>query len=107
GIEISKSRTFAPVDFERETLADGLDAAGFDRSAPAFFTWLGVVPYLTSEAIWSTLGFIASVPGSQVVFDYANPPESLTEGMREVHARLAVRVAELGEAVQSYFESDA
>lgn len=106
GIEIPKSLTFAPVDFERETLADGLSAAGFDRNAPAFFTWLGVLPYLTSEAIWSTLGFIASVPGSQVVFDYANPPGSLSGEAREAHDRLAARVAELGEAVQSYFDSD-
>lgn len=77
GIVVPESLTFSAVDFEKETLADGLAAAGFDREAATFFTWLGVVPYLTSEAIWSTLGFIAGLPGgAQVVFDYANPPES-------------------------------
>ena len=47
GIEVPPALTFAPVDFERETLGEGLAAAGFDPSRPAFFTWLGVVPYLS------------------------------------------------------------
>lgn len=62
-IAIPGSLTFAPVDFEKDTLAGGLAAAGFDREQPAFLTWLGVVPYLTEEAVWSTLDFIASLPG--------------------------------------------
>jgi methyltransferase (TIGR00027 family) len=45
GLAAPPSLTFAPVDFERQTLADGLAAAGFDPAAPSFFTWLGVVPY--------------------------------------------------------------
>ena len=96
---------FAPVDFERQTLAEGLRAAGFDPKQPTFFTWLGVIPYLTEEAIWSTLGFIASLPnGAHVVFDYADPPESLAPEMREFHDARAARVAELGEAWRTYFE---
>jgi methyltransferase (TIGR00027 family) len=99
--------TFAPVDFERQTLAEGLAAAGFDLAQPTFFTWLGVVPYLTEEAIWSTLGFIASLPdGAHVVFDYADPPESLAPEMREFHDRGAARVAEIGEAWRTYFEPE-
>jgi methyltransferase (TIGR00027 family) len=98
--------TFAPVDFERQTLADGLDAAGFDPKQATFFTWLGVVPYLTEEAIWSTLGFIASLPNSaHVVFDYSNPPDSLSPEMRAHHDRLAERVARAGEAFVTWFES--
>jgi methyltransferase (TIGR00027 family) len=60
-IPIPNSLTFAPIDFERQTLAEGLAAAGFDVSQQTFFTWLGVVPYLTLEAVWLTLGFIASL----------------------------------------------
>lgn len=107
GIEIPPSLTFAPVDFERETLADGLASAGFDREAQAFFTWLGVVPYLTTEAIWSTLGFIAGLSGgAHVVFDYADPPASLPPELRAAHALRAARVAELGEIFRSYFSAD-
>jgi methyltransferase (TIGR00027 family) len=54
--------TFTPIDFERGTLSGGLEAAGFDPAQQTFFTWLGVVPYLTVEAVWATLGFIPSLP---------------------------------------------
>jgi len=106
-IALPSALAFAPVDFERETLADGLAVAGFDAREPAFFTWLGVVPYLTEEAVWRTLGFIASLPhGAHVVFDYADPPESRPPEMRVEHERRAARVAEAGEAFRSYFESE-
>jgi len=106
-IPIPSSLTFAPIDFEHQTLADGLAAAGFDLGQQTFFTWLGVVPYLTEEAIWSTLGFVANLPnGGHVVFDYGNPPVSLPPEMRLSHERRAARVAELGEAWLNYFETD-
>jgi methyltransferase (TIGR00027 family) len=98
---------FAPIDFERETLAQGLATAGFDPAQETFFTWLGVVPYLTEEAAWSTLRFIASLPaGAHVVFDYSDPPASLSAEMRILHDRRAARVAELGEGWVTYFEAD-
>jgi methyltransferase (TIGR00027 family) len=107
GIAVPPSLTFAPVDFERETLADGLAAAGFGPRRQSFFTWLGVVPYLTEEAIRSTLSFIAKLPGgAHVVFDYADPPESLSEEMRAAHERRAARVADAGEAFRSYFDAE-
>jgi methyltransferase (TIGR00027 family) len=107
GIEVPELLTFAPVDFERETLADGLKAAGFDPAQPTFFTWLGVVPYLTEQAVWSTLGFIASLPaGAHVVFDYSDPPESMSPEMRLEHEKRAARVAALGEAWVHFLEAD-
>jgi methyltransferase (TIGR00027 family) len=107
-IPMPRTLTFAPVDFERETLRDGLAAAGFDPAQRSFFTWLGVVPYLTEEAAFATLSFIGSLPGgAQVVFDYSNPPDSLSGEMRAVHDARAAHVAEIGEAWVSYFESDA
>ena len=106
-IPLPSSLTFAPVDFERETLAEGLAAAGFDPAQRSFFTWLGVVPYLTERSIWSTLQFIASLPkGAQVVFDYSNPPDTFSPDSRLAHDRRAARVAELGEAWLSYFDTD-
>jgi methyltransferase (TIGR00027 family) len=101
--------TFAPVDFERETLADGLAAAGFDPARRSFFTWLGVVPYLTEQAILATLAFIAALPGgAEVVFDYSNPPESIdAPQLRAFHEALAARVAAAGEVFRSYFDTDA
>jgi methyltransferase (TIGR00027 family) len=106
-ILVPPALTFAPIDFERQTLAEGLAAANFDPALQTFFTWLGCVPYLTEEAVWSTLQFIASLPnGAHVVFDYGDPPASLSPEMRASHHRRAARVAELGEAWLNYFESD-
>src|SRR5271169_3848418 len=105
-IPVPTTLTFAPVDFERETVSGGLSAVGFDPTLPTFFTWLGVVPYLTEDAVFSTLVFVARLPGgAHVVFDYANPP---TPGPEHASARaLAARVASVGEAFKSYFETDA
>jgi methyltransferase (TIGR00027 family) len=106
GIALPPTLTFAPVDFERETLSHGLAAAGFDAREPAFFTWLGVVPYLTEAAIWSTLGFVGSLPpGTHVVFDYADPPESLSPELRAAHEQRAARVAAIGESFRSFFHA--
>jgi methyltransferase (TIGR00027 family) len=106
-IPLPPGLTFAPIDFERETLAKGLEAAGFNPAEQSFFTWLGVVPYLTEEAVWSTLAFIASLPnGAHVVFDYRDPPASLPAEGRARHERSAARVAKVGEAWLSYFEAD-
>lgn len=106
-IPIPNLLTFAPIDSEHQTLPEGLAAAGFDRSRQTLFTWLGVVPYLTEEAVWSTLSFIASLPnGAHVVFDYSNPPASLPSKMRILHEERAKRVADLGEAWLTHFEAD-
>src|SRR6476620_4555735 len=61
GLGVPSSLTFAPIDFERQSLADGLTAAGFQADSPAFVQWLGVVPDLTREAVSLTLDFIAGV----------------------------------------------
>ncbi len=108
-IPLPPSLTFVPVDFERETLAESLAAAGFDSTQQTFFSWLGVVPYLTDEAIFSTLGFIAGLSGgAHVVFDYVNPSASIAEpDRRAAHEALAARVAAAGESIRNHFDSDA
>ena len=100
-IAVPEGLTYAPVDFERETLANGLRAASFDFDAPAFFAWLGVTPYLTNEAIMGTLAFIASLnPESGVAFDYAEKPSAEHAGFRA----MAERVAALGEPFRSLLD---
>jgi methyltransferase (TIGR00027 family) len=103
GIPVPANLAHVPVDFERADLAEALAGAGFDPAWPAFFSWLGVVPYLTGEAVFSTLGWIASLPGgAQVVFDYGNPAAPGAAADREALAR---RVAAVGEALKSEFET--
>jgi methyltransferase (TIGR00027 family) len=95
---------FVPVDFERQSLPDQLRAAGFDSSAPSFFAWLGVVPYLTLEAFRATLRFIAAQPlASGLIFDYAQPREALSLRERLAFDSLAARVKLAGESFQLFF----
>lgn len=89
--------------FERGSLADGLAAGGFRPDQPTFL-WLGVVPYLTRKAIYSTLRFIASVPASKVVFDYCAPPETFAPERRAYLTAPAARVAAAGEPFLSHFD---
>src|SRR3954464_3329128 len=63
GIAVPDTLSYVGVDFERETLADALDAAGFVAAQRSFFSWLGVVPYLTEAAVFATLAYIAQLPG--------------------------------------------
>ena len=104
GVAVPASLTFAPIDFERESLADGLKAVGFQADRPAFFQWLGVVPYLTRAAVSATLEFIAGVPGSEVVFDYAEPLENYRADRRAQVTAVAARAAERGEPWLSLFD---
>jgi methyltransferase (TIGR00027 family) len=106
-IGIPESVRFAPVDFERDTLAHGLAAAGFREDEPAFFSWLGVVPYLSREAAFGTLGLIATLPpGSGVVFDYAIPRERMSEQEQLAFDRLAERVARAGEPFRLFLDPE-
>jgi methyltransferase (TIGR00027 family) len=105
GIAVPADLVFAPVDFERDTLAHGLRAAGWDAGTRTFFSWLGVVPYLELDAIRTTLGVVASAaPGSEVVFDYSLGPASLPPAERRAFEALAARVAAAGEPWRTFFE---
>ncbi len=105
GIAIPPSLTFVPVDFERQSLADGLQQCGFKTNTAAFFSWLGVTPYLTHAACMTTLSFIARMPaGSGVVFDFAIDRKLLNVGQRIALAALSRRVAAAGEPFQLFFD---
>jgi methyltransferase (TIGR00027 family) len=107
-IAIPSSVTYAPVDFERQTLSEGLRLAGFDVAKPTFFSWLGVTMYLTDDAITSTFGLIASTPpGGGVAFDYAIPVESLSLLGRLALRAMMRRVAAAGEPFRTFFDPSA
>ena len=95
---------FAPVDFEQDDVGEKLVAAGFRQNAPAFFTWLGVTPYLTQNAIGRTLDYISSIRNSEVVFDYMEPPEGFSEELRQIEKARAEQLEKMGERSLSRFE---
>jgi methyltransferase (TIGR00027 family) len=99
---------FVALDFEHKSLAQGLVEAGFDSAKPAFFAWLGVVPYLTLDAFRATLETIAKLPaGTAVSFDYGLSPQSLSPLRRIAFRALAERVAKAGEPFQLFFTPEA
>jgi methyltransferase (TIGR00027 family) len=105
GIATPDSLVFVPIDFERQTLADGLKKTGFRAEQPSFFSWLGVVVYLTKPAVMETFKFVASLPvGSEIVFDYSVPPSLLTEKQRSAREAGAKRVATIGEPWITYLD---
>ncbi|MGB6610897.1 MAG: class I SAM-dependent methyltransferase [Acidobacteriaceae bacterium] len=93
-----------PVDFEREDVGEKLAAAGFRQRSPAFFTWLGVVPYLTEDAIGRTLDYLSSIPNSEVVFDYMEPPEAFSGELRQLEKERTEQLKKMGERSMSRFE---
>jgi len=104
GIKVPASITFAPFDFEKQTLSEGLRGAGFDSGQITFFSWLGVVMYLTEDAAMNTLKFVAATPaGGGLVFDYAVPRASLKFVQRIAFDRLSRRVKAVGEPFQLFF----
>jgi methyltransferase (TIGR00027 family) len=103
-IAIPESLTYTPVDFESQSLSAQLSGAGFNCQAPAFFAWLGVVPYLTLEAFRATLNFVsAQTPGSGLTLDYGQPASVLPLLERLAHHSLAARVEKVGEPFQLFF----
>jgi methyltransferase (TIGR00027 family) len=101
GIDIPADLDYLGVDFERESLADRL---ALDE--PAFFLWLGVVPYLTRPGFDETLKVVAARDGNEVVFDYAQSPERMPAERRAWLQARAERVAKIGEPWLTYFEPD-
>jgi methyltransferase (TIGR00027 family) len=95
--------TFAPIDFEHDTLEAGLVRAGFDPRAKTFVSCLGVLVYLTGEAIADLFAFIARLPvESECVFTFGG-----TRGPDEPDKpSLATMAAALGEPWQSSMEFD-
>ena len=91
---------FADIDFENESLHNGLRRYGVSINEPTFFSWLGVTMYLKEDAIDAVLRSVAMFPAeSEIVLTFVQPPGNSP-------SPLAQRVANLGEPWMSHFEPD-
>ena len=97
GHAVPPNAWFATIDFERESLRDGLLRQGIEPAQRTFFSWLGVTMYLREDAIDAVLRSVAEFPaGSEIVLTFAsasNTPQGVAE-----------RAAEAGEPWLSFFE---
>jgi methyltransferase (TIGR00027 family) len=106
-IPVPSNLTFAPLDFEHRTLGEGLTDAGLDMRSPAFFGWLGVVPYLSIDAFRATIATIARLDApTAVTFDFGISPELLGPRARAAFDMLSARVAAAGEPFKLFFRPE-
>lgn len=105
GIPLPGNLTFVPVDFEEQDLSQELLRARFDSEAGAFFSWLGVMPYLQPESARATLRAISGLSGriGGVAFDYAIPGSALGLMQRVLFKLMAARVKAAGEPWLTFF----
>jgi methyltransferase (TIGR00027 family) len=100
GIAIPENVAFVGINFEQESLEEGLVRAGVCTDKPTFFSWLGVTMYLTEAAIDATLRCMAAFPGkSEAVITFRQQPPAQSTASHG----LAERVSEAGEPFVSHF----
>lgn len=98
GVRFGDKLHHVAVDFEKDALGERLVANGFDRSKPAFFSWLGVSYYLNRESVLDVFRFVAALPSpSQIVFDFVMADEELNETERKAMASITQFVQKVGE----------
>lgn len=104
GIVAPPSLSFVPLDLERQDLIAGLAASGFAPTEPAFFQWLGVVPYLKPETVSDAIRSIAAIHNTDVVFDYSEPLENYPSDRTPAITAFAAYLAEIGEPWLCFFD---
>jgi len=106
--EPAQRPVFVPVDFETMSTDAALAAAGFDAKRPSVWSWMNTTPYLTNEAIETTLESLrrAMAVGSRLTLNYqAEVP--LTEPQIDYLKTLAGVTSSGGEPFRSRFAPDA
>lgn len=92
--------SYLNVDFERESLQEGLLRHAVALDQPTFFSWLGVTMYLREPAIDAVLRFVAGFPsGSEIVLTFSQPPDDKADNT----AWVAARTAAMNEPMISFF----
>jgi methyltransferase (TIGR00027 family) len=107
GVAVPANLSFAPVNFDSESLREGLARAGFDFSRATFFSCLGVLVYLDEKSVEELFRFAGSMPpGSEIVFTFSQPNAALDARELEVRAKINATVSEMGEPWRSYFQPE-
>ena len=108
GIPIPGNVHYVPVDFETENLVEKLKQSAFDPRLPAFFSWLGVIPYLNKKATQETLqALLANVGGyCELALDFVVPMEAISGIDREQMERAMNTAEAAGEPMQGLYHPD-
>jgi len=104
GLPAPANLTFAGIDFEKESLRDGLVRCGVSQGEPTFFSWLGVTMYLKEKATDAVLDTMTKFPApSEIVFTFTQPPETLDSREGQFHTSLSEIVSGAGEPFVSFY----
>jgi methyltransferase (TIGR00027 family) len=103
-VQIPDNVTFAPIDFEKVSLKEGLATSDLDFGIPTFFSCLGVSMYLTKAALEETLEFVLSAPArSEIVFSFVASDAVLPADDVALAKAFTARFAAMGEPWLSRF----
>jgi len=102
GIEMPPNLTFVPVNFEKDSIVERLNEAGFRSGMKTLVLLEGVLQYLAPDAASAALHVITDLtgPGSMLVFDYAHAAVIRGEGNDFGEARMTRGVNKYGESWQ-------
>jgi len=102
GIPAPPELVWVPVDFEVESIADGLARAGLGPET-TFVSWLGVVPYLSRDAIDATL---RRLPPCSLAVSYGTPEDTWPPTVRGISLSFRAIAVNAGEPPVSRFRPD-
>jgi methyltransferase (TIGR00027 family) len=109
GLEVPSNLHFVGVDFATAGgFSEELTSAGFNPSQPSVWSWLGVVVYLSIEAVESTLRTMSELaaPGSRLLASYTVPRGLMDSDSREFDDLARAAAAEGGEPHVSFLAPD-
>jgi len=108
GLVIPANLIFVAIDFDKESLPEKLDLAGFHKEQKSLFILEGVLMYLEPESVRETFQTIWEYAGvgSRIVFDYVRASVLRGENTLFGEAGAAQTVSQAGEGWQFGFEPD-
>ncbi len=99
GLSIPENVAFIAIDFDKESLPEKLEAAGFVQGGKSLFLLEGVLMYLQPASVDETFRVMETFagPGSEVVFDYVRGSVLRQAGTCYGEREIVETVAKAGE----------
>ena len=98
GVSTPGNLFFTPADLESISIREALSGQPFDPARPCFISWLGVMVYLSMEAIDAVLDWMMTLAaGSEMVFTFTQKKD---------HQPFASHAAAAGEPWRTYFSPE-
>lgn len=100
----SKYVEYLSVDLEIDDVGTQLHSSSYTAVIPAFFSWMGVIYYLTRDSALKTLRSItrSAASGTELVFDFLKPTEEVADSDRDVYKHTGNLTKRLGEPYESF-----